>query len=80
MKEHLQKQIYCNCCGETIGFINEQQVFQADCLEVQKNWGYFSNKDGKKHLFHICETCYDKWLKGFAIPVEETDETELLST
>ena len=32
----------------------------------------------KKHSFDLCEECYDKMIKGFAIPVEEEDVTELL--
>ncbi len=76
------KQLYCNCCGKLIGSMdsmNKNQVIESDWLEITKSWGYFSDKDGKKHHFCICESCYDKWLENFAISVEESEETELLS-
>ena len=43
----------------------DSKVFSADCV-----WGYFSNKDGERHSFDLCESCYDELLKTFLIPVE----------
>ncbi len=74
-----REKIYCNCCGALISNEKQGQVPKADWLEVTKSWGYFSNRDGKRHHFHICESCYDKWIEKFFIPAEETEETELLS-
>ena len=60
--------IICNKCGREIpaarGYAREG-VFRADCV-----WGYFSNKDGEKNSFHLCESCYDELLKTFLIPAE----------
>ena len=44
----------------------------------QVQWGYFSGKDGESHSFDLCETCYDKWIAAFQIPVERNLENELL--
>lgn len=58
----------CNCCGKEIPVRNGQAqegVFSADYI-----WGYFSEKDGERHSFELCEMCYDKWIASFCIPVE----------
>lgn len=56
----------CNCCGQEI-------VGHKDCLEVTKNWGYNSNKDLEQHKFNLCESCYDRMVDQFKIPVEIND-------
>lgn len=60
--------IICNQCGKEIPVVNGQAqegVFSADVT-----WGYFSEKDGERHSFELCEECYDAMLKGFQIPAE----------
>ncbi|WP_282924157.1 hypothetical protein [Mediterraneibacter massiliensis] len=62
------KKIICNKCGKEIPVINgraEEGVFSVD-----HTWGYFSEKDGEKHIFDLCESCYDEWIRTFRIPVE----------
>ena len=48
------------------------------CFHGNVRFGYFSNKDGLEHSFDLCEECYDKLIKGFAVPVNEEEITELL--
>ena len=36
----------CNCCGKKIK--TEQGICKEDVLEIAKNWGYFSEKDGER--------------------------------
>lgn len=62
----------CNCCGKEI------DDRKQDYLCIQKTWGYFSNKDGRKCEVTICESCYDTWEKNFVIPAKVTEVTELL--
>ncbi|HIX64229.1 MAG TPA: hypothetical protein H9852_07350 [Candidatus Mediterraneibacter colneyensis] len=60
--------IICNQCGKEIPVtdgIPREGVFSADC-----EWGYFSEKDGEKHSFDLCEACYDKLVSSFRFPVE----------
>ena len=60
--------IICNKCGKEIPVINgraEEGVFSVDYT-----WGYFSEKDGEKHSFDLCETCYDELLRSFMVPAE----------
>ena len=66
---HLQKnaEIYCNQCGKKLEKCGK--VSTEDFLHVEKDWGYFSKKDGETHSFDLCEECYDKWISGFQIPV-----------
>ena len=48
-------------------------VFSADC-----EWGYFSEKDGERHHFDLCEECYDGVTREFLIEADKEERTELL--
>lgn len=68
------KTIICNRCGREIPFENgypREGVFSVDY-----EWGYFSEKDGEKHSFDLCESCYDEIISGFSIPAYVPDESE----
>lgn len=60
--------IFCNQCGKEIPVVNGQA--QAGVFSAEYSWGYFSEKDGEKHSFELCEDCYDAMVKKFCIPVE----------
>ena len=66
----------CNCCGKIIK--QKQGVAKEDALEIVKDWGYFSAKDLERHRLLICESCYDEWISGFAIPPKVENRTEAL--
>lgn len=67
--------VYCNCCGGEI--CTEVLKDKTSFLTIQKEWGYFSEKkDGKMHSMDICESCYEKLIKSFAIPPDEKQITE----
>lgn len=68
---------HCNVCGKELKV--ENGIFKEDVFEVAKEWGYFSHKDLQVHHFRICESCYDKMIKKFIIPVKVTDKNEVLS-
>lgn len=72
-----EKVYHCNVCGKKIR--EENGIIKEDVFEVAKEWGYFSHKDLQVHHFRICESCYDKMIKSFAIPVKVTDKNEVLS-
>ena len=65
--------IYCNKCGRKIR--EEGKLPEGEELHVEKNWGYFSKKDGEIHKFDLCEACYGEWCEGFSIPVEKEETT-----
>lgn len=69
-------QVVCNQCGRALKTENER--LKEFCFEADALFGYFSRKDGARHHFDLCEDCYDKLTAGFAVPVEETEEMELL--
>lgn len=69
-------ELKCNRCGREIPVRGD--IPQEDVFCVEKTWGYFSEKDGTKHRWDVCEKCYRDIIKGFVIPIEETDCTELL--
>lgn len=69
-------QIFCNKCGKRIE--KHAEGVYVDFLHVEKVWGYFSEKDGKRHSFDLCETCYDKMLQDFAEKADISEETELI--
>ena len=61
--------IICNMCGKEIE--TENGILMEDVLSVEKRWGYPSDKDNEVHRFDLCETCYDRWIQSFQIPVEK---------
>ena len=60
--------IICNKCGKEIAVCNGRLA--EDVLQVEKRWGYPSDKDNEVHSFDLCETCYDELVAAFSIPVE----------
>ena len=58
----------CNRCGREIPVVGGQA--QEGVFSVDYTWGYFSEKDGERHSFELCESCYDAMLKGFHVPAE----------
>lgn len=69
-------EVYCNSCGRKIETTDNKN--REDYLSIEKEWGYFSKKDGLIHNFTLCESCYDKWTEQFCIPVSVEEKTELL--
>lgn len=59
--------IICNKCGKEIPVL--KGVPQEDVLEVEKRWGYFSDKDNQVDRFDLCEQCYDELVKSFRIKI-----------
>lgn len=70
------QEIICNCCRKVIQETNT--IPQTEFLHVEKEWGYFSGKDGEKQEFDVCEACYDAWIRTFQIPVKTQEMTELV--
>lgn len=68
--------LFCNCCAREIA--SENGILKEDVLEIRKEWGFFSKKDLQVHSFVVCESCYDKMMKTFVIPVTKTEKTEVL--
>ena len=68
--------VICNKCKKELRV--ENGILKEGCFSGNIRFGYFSNKDGKKHSFDLCEECYDKMIKEFAIPVEEEELTEFI--
>ncbi len=68
--------ILCNCCGKIVQ--EKGKISEVEFLHVEKEWGYFSGKDGEKQEFDICEECYDEWTTSFRIPVQKQEMTELV--
>ena len=66
----------CNKCGKTLKKVND--IYREDFLEVNKDWGFFSTKDGKTYRFMMCEECCEKLVKDFQVPVQISDTTELV--
>lgn len=62
----------CNVCG------NELKE-KTDYIKIQKEWGYFSEKDTEIHEFNICERCYDRLVKQFEVMPKITEKKEILS-
>lgn len=70
------EKVSCNGCGKEL--LVENGIVKEGCFHVEYNFGYFTEKDGTKHEWDLCEACYDKMVKNFAIPVDVKDESEFL--
>ena len=68
--------IICNKCGKEIPVSGGHEM--KGVFRVDYEWGYFSEKDGERHAFDLCETCYDRMAGSFRIPIEKEEQTELL--
>lgn len=66
----------CNCCKKIVQ--EEGKISKSEFLHVEKQWGYFSKKDGEKQEFDLCEECYDRWTSSFQIPVQKQEMTEFV--
>lgn len=69
------KSVICNCCGRELN-MNGCHVSEG-VLRVRKDWGFFSEKDLKRHEFDLCEKCYDNMIETFQIPVMESEVLEV---
>ena len=54
--------IICDACKKEI----RKNIFNEfdEYYHIEKEWGYHSDKDGRKDSFDICEECYDKMLNS----------------
>lgn len=62
------KKLYCNGCGKEIP--GSADRICEGVFQVQYDWGYFSDKDGERHTFCLCEDCYDRITRAFVLPVK----------
>lgn len=67
--------VTCNRCKKEMKV--ENGIIREGCFSVNTVFGYFSNKDGERHSFDLCEECYDAVTRDFQIPITKTEETEL---
>ncbi len=75
-QEKILTHVLCNHCGRELKV--ENGYLKEGCFTADTVFGYFSKKDGKHYHFDLCEECYDKLIGQFAVPVEVSEETELL--
>lgn len=66
--------VICNSCGEACkGFRNQDGGMEAECVTVDKTWGYFSGKDMVRQVAHLCEDCWDSLTENWKVPPTEMD-------
>jgi len=68
--------VVCNCCGKKLN--SEKGYLKEECINIEHVFGYFSKKDGIRQKLDLCEDCFDRIAASFMIPVEESEENELL--
>lgn len=68
--------IFCNKCGKELK--QQEDMIREGYFSADVIFGYFSNKDGLRHRWDLCESCYDALTASFEIPVEENEESELV--
>ncbi len=70
IKKQKAVNIYCNKCSKEIP--KKDKTHFSDFLEINKQWGYFSDSDGETHSFDICQDCYNEFISSFKIPIDKT--------
>ncbi|MCM1038617.1 MAG: hypothetical protein NC434_04775 [Ruminococcus sp.] len=75
-KENELLSVTCNCCKKEL--LVENGILKEECISFTHLFGYFSDKDGEKHRFDLCEQCYDKLIANFQLPVEKEQRNELV--
>ncbi len=75
-KESQLVQVFCNKCGKEMTV--ENGILKEGCFRGKQRFDYFSEKDGVVHEFELCESCYDKMIDAFRLPVSQKEETEFL--
>lgn len=63
IKTEVVTEIICDCCKKSI------DPDKNDFIHIEKEWGYFSHKDGEKQEVDLCENCWDKITETFKISV-----------
>lgn len=76
IEENVLLEVRCNKCGKNLHV--ENGFLKEGCFHAENVFGYFSSRDGNKHSWDLCEECYDKLIREFLIPVEETESNEYL--
>lgn len=71
------KAVCCNKCKKEIKIT--RGIIVEDVYHGEKEWGFFSDKDGEIHGFDLCEKCYDELISQFQIPVETKKKKEFLA-
>lgn len=75
-EEKVLSVLVCNACGKRL--IVDRGIAREGNVALNCSWDYFSEKDGEKHEFDLCEECYDRIISQFAIPVKITEELVLI--
>lgn len=70
------KSVTCNGCQKQL--MVKKGILIEECIHIKKTFGYFSDRDGTTESFDLCQECYEKIVKGLAIPVDRQDNTEFL--
>ena len=68
--------VVCNQCQRELKV--ENGYLKEGCFHADVSFGYFSHKDGTRQQFDLCEECFDKLAAQLAIPVEESQNNELM--
>lgn len=68
--------IRCNKCGRVLKVEND--IAKEDYIYICKQWGYFSDKDGKTQEFVVCEACMKLIEQDFVIPPFEYDIKKMI--
>ena len=68
--------VVCNACGKHL--LVKNGILKEECIHVDHDFGFFGSKDGESESFDLCETCYEKMVDGFAVPVKRWERKELL--
>lgn len=56
-------ELICDRCGKSSGRSDDTNYEnKVEFASFKTSWGYFSDKDGDRHAWDLCEKCYDEML------------------
>lgn len=68
--------VICNRCAKKLAVKNG--ILREGVFRVKYAWDFFSEKDGERHAWDLCEECYDELLGEFKIAAETEELKELI--
>lgn len=61
--------VSCNKCGKEFKY-----PYIGEATSVCIDFGYGSKFDTERWQFHLCDDCFENWVKDFVCPVSKDDD------
>ena len=60
---------HCNKCNNDMGiYPHDKSCIKG--IEINAYLGFGSKRDGERHMFHLCDDCFDNLISLFITPTD----------